>query len=497
MASQLQIDQAGLAAGTPGVSRTDGKADGSVVTLTNTGSGTTLFQLLDIPLDDTTAEGSLAVTANPSVWEFNPTSGARGTYLIELIENKGLSTEKRERRIFGVRTGAAGLLIPALNEVADSKASLILDGADQIEVSDDNAQDYTSNANLNSRRYAGWWRKMYELFIVAEAGATSNTVFKSVSGSHTVTEADWNGNPPAQTTLVLLMDGTSDITMPTDSSLVDGARIVFVKTESSSYTIDLTLASGQIQLRSGPSFSSIGTHTLFSGGGRIVAGDFIYAGAWLSNKIVPRSGGYVQASNLEVSGRSFLVKQTVGTGSGQNLTAPGNSTPYWAGSGDIGAAQASSGELWGRAGTSPLGFNPANDYQFTNPEADGGNPTLRVAPETTHHVDAVLTGTTANYDTDPGLDGYYQFTVTAFVKLATAGTRRRVSATIDAVRVGGGLTIEGSQVDLGGGNNSGVSLTLSDGGASPGDLRAALENTTGETVNGHIIVGWLKTDDPS
>lgn len=173
MASQLQIDQAGLVpAGTPGVSRTDGKADGSVVTLTNTGSGsTTLFRLLDVPLNDVSAEASLAPTGNPKIWEFTPTGGARGTYLIELIEDENQPTEKRERRIFGVRTAATGLLIPALNEIADPNSSLILDGPAQIEASDDNSQDYTSDTDLNARRYAGWWRKLYELFIVADNGA--------------------------------------------------------------------------------------------------------------------------------------------------------------------------------------------------------------------------------------------------------------------------------------------------------------------------------------
>ena len=39
MAAQLQIDQVGLPTGTPGVSRTDGRDNGAVVTLTNTGAG--------------------------------------------------------------------------------------------------------------------------------------------------------------------------------------------------------------------------------------------------------------------------------------------------------------------------------------------------------------------------------------------------------------------------------------------------------------------------
>jgi hypothetical protein len=170
MASQLQIDQTGLPAGLPGISRTDGLDTGATVTLTNTGSGsTTTFRLLDVPLGDTTAEASLAPTGSPEIWEFDPTAGTHGTYLIELIEDENQPTERRERRIFGVRLPSTGLLIPALNEIADPNASLILDGPAQIEASDNNAQDYTSDTDLNGRRYAGWWRAVYELFQEMEA----------------------------------------------------------------------------------------------------------------------------------------------------------------------------------------------------------------------------------------------------------------------------------------------------------------------------------------
>lgn len=164
MTSLLQIDQTGRPAGVAGRARTDGLSTGALVTLTNTGTGSTTRMVLhDIPVGDTTAVATLAPTGNPRVWTFVPTAGVFGSYLIEMIEDEGLPTEKRERRIFGIRLQPSGLLIPALNERADEEASIINNGPGYIEESQDNANDYSS-ALLNQRRYAGWWRKFHELF---------------------------------------------------------------------------------------------------------------------------------------------------------------------------------------------------------------------------------------------------------------------------------------------------------------------------------------------
>jgi hypothetical protein len=163
MAAQLQIDQAGLPAGTPGKSRTDGLDTGALVTLTNTGLGTTTtFRLLWVPPGDTTAVSSLAATGDPKVWTFEPTEEVYGSYRIELVENEGLVTEKRERRVLVVRTPNLGLVIPALNERGSSKASLLEADAAIIEAAENNADDYGNEA-LNDLPYAAWWRSMHEL----------------------------------------------------------------------------------------------------------------------------------------------------------------------------------------------------------------------------------------------------------------------------------------------------------------------------------------------
>ncbi len=175
MPAQLRIDQAGLPAGTPGKSRTDGLDSGALVTLTNTGLGTTTtFRLLWVPPGDTTAVASLAATGDPKVWTFTPTEEVYGSYRVELVENEGLVTEKRERRVLVVRTPNLGLVIPALNERGSSKASLLEADAAIIEAAENNADDYESEA-LNALPYAAWWRSIHEL-------ATAVDGFSAVEG---------------------------------------------------------------------------------------------------------------------------------------------------------------------------------------------------------------------------------------------------------------------------------------------------------------------------
>jgi hypothetical protein len=158
----LKIDQAGLSpAGTPGVSRTDGKDDGSLVTLENTGGGTTLFQLLWTALNDNTAEASLAATGDPAVWTFDPRALRYGTYLVELVRNAGLLIETRERRTFTVRT-PGGLVIPALNERGNRLATLLEPG----EPSDvDNNSDDWPDPALAALNFAAWWRAQHDLIM--------------------------------------------------------------------------------------------------------------------------------------------------------------------------------------------------------------------------------------------------------------------------------------------------------------------------------------------
>lgn len=198
MPAQLQIDQTGLPEGTPGKSRTDGLDTGAVVTLTNTGLGTTTtFRLLWVPPGDTTAVASLAATGDPKVWTFTPTEEVYGSYRIELVENEGLVTEKRERRVLVVRTPNLGLVIPALNERGSSKATLLEADAAVIEAAENNADDYDDEA-LNALPYAAWWRSIHELSTAVDGfttveGPTGSTGATGPTGATGATGAAGTG----------------------------------------------------------------------------------------------------------------------------------------------------------------------------------------------------------------------------------------------------------------------------------------------------------------
>lgn len=189
MAASIKIDQAGLSAGGAGQSRTDGLDGGETVTLTNEGGGsTTRFILRWAPVEDIAALASLAPTAPGSnVWSFTPSQGAYGEYLIECIEDEGQITQSTQRRVFGVRLPASGLLVPALNTVADPTASLQSSGPAQVAASDNNATDFTSEPLLNNYAFAGWWRAMRELFFAVEAGGGGGGAVTSVKGADGIT----------------------------------------------------------------------------------------------------------------------------------------------------------------------------------------------------------------------------------------------------------------------------------------------------------------------
>ena len=197
MASDIRIDQVGLPAGVAGRSRTDGLSTGAVVTLTNAAGGATTFRLLWVPLGDTTAVASLAPTGPGSAtWTFAPTASRFGTYLIELVRNEGASNETRERRVLRIRTATRGLIIPALNELGDPRASLLNAGAAVVQASDDNATDYSDPA-LNALDYAGWWRALHELIMAADTGGGGTSyVRQAVELDVPQDNVDWDVDAP-------------------------------------------------------------------------------------------------------------------------------------------------------------------------------------------------------------------------------------------------------------------------------------------------------------
>lgn len=124
MTAVLLLDQAGLPAGSSGFARTDGLITGALVTVQSVGAATTHeARILTLDERDTTALGSFVQTgSDPPTWTFSPTAGVDGIIRIELVTDRGLPSEDRQVRVFGIRD-ANGLLFPSFGLVADPLAN--------------------------------------------------------------------------------------------------------------------------------------------------------------------------------------------------------------------------------------------------------------------------------------------------------------------------------------------------------------------------------------
>lgn len=136
MTAVLLIDQAGLPAGSSGFARTDGLITGALVTIQSVGVATTHeARILTLPETDTTSISTFMQTgSSPPTWTFSPTAGIDGAWRIELVTDRGLSSEDRQVRVFGIRDGL-GFLFPIFGFVADPEANIpdLSDSAKLIE----------------------------------------------------------------------------------------------------------------------------------------------------------------------------------------------------------------------------------------------------------------------------------------------------------------------------------------------------------------------------
>lgn len=161
MAAIIQIDQVGLATGTPGKSRSDGLSTGATVTVTSTGAGSNhALEFEWVPEDDTTTLTSFTPTSS-TTWDFSPTANIPGTWRLKLTVDGEVS-----RRLFSVRTTHANLRIPSLNESASPLATL-LTGSTLVDESEFN--ENFSLGPFTAGNYGGAYPDMVELFKAVEA----------------------------------------------------------------------------------------------------------------------------------------------------------------------------------------------------------------------------------------------------------------------------------------------------------------------------------------
>ncbi len=124
MTAVLLLDQAGLPAGSSGFARTDGLITGALVTVQSVGIATTHeARILTLDERDTTSLGSFTqISQDPPTWTFSPTAGVDGMIRIELVTDRGLASEDRQVRVFGIRD-ANGLLFPSYGLLSDPLAN--------------------------------------------------------------------------------------------------------------------------------------------------------------------------------------------------------------------------------------------------------------------------------------------------------------------------------------------------------------------------------------
>lgn len=153
----ITFDQTGLnPAGVTDRARSDGKSDGSTVTITVFPPNGTV-EFVDVPSGDTTSVSTLSGAI--STWTFDPTPGVVGTWLVQYTDPSNVVV----RRAFSARTPVHGLRIPAFNEKA-SQSATIANGSSYVSVSDDN----------EGGTYDGWYRSLTELYDEVETGAPNS-----------------------------------------------------------------------------------------------------------------------------------------------------------------------------------------------------------------------------------------------------------------------------------------------------------------------------------
>lgn len=136
---------------------------------------------------------------------------------------------------------------------------------------------------------------------------------------------------------------------------------------------------------------------------------------------------------------------------------------------------------------------PHNGTSFSNDTSGGGNPTLKVAPETAAEFAQLADATARTYDYDPGVDGYYSL-VYEFRLITGGGSYRKIAVTQDFKRVSGVCSLEGSMVTIGTGVQTGLTVAFS---IASDDVRVTFTNGTGSTLDGHYWRGVTAGDLPS
>lgn len=204
MAAQIIFDQVGLGAGVAGKSRSDGLANGAIVTVTNASGNPCRVEWWWYPPDDTAVAATL-VQNGPDEWQFDPTAARYGEYAVRMIEDEGLETETEDIKSFGIRLPTSNLLIPAFNSRGDysvNRSSTTGEKNAAAAISFNN-EPLPDDAAVN---WANWWQSMNELFKYVES--ISPVVAVGIDPKESV-RAVATSNVAALTGLAVTVDGVA------------------------------------------------------------------------------------------------------------------------------------------------------------------------------------------------------------------------------------------------------------------------------------------------
>ncbi len=144
----------------------------------------------------------------------------------------------------------------------------------------------------------------------------------------------------------------------------------------------------------------------------------------------------------------------------------------------------------GTVGTNNASLTVAGNATASNREANGGNPTVSLSAEDTIQVSSLADSSNDNFDFPIADNGVYSDGVRVVLRMATAGTTLTGSFAVDFVRAGS-VTLVGSAVQGATGDLTGVTVAIS---GSASNLRVNVANATGETLNGYIQRGAVRSD---
>jgi hypothetical protein len=179
MSASMRINQAGLSAGSPGISREDGLATGALVTLVSLSHVSTYsFELLWVgqhPTPDLNSVASLTDIGGGS-YTFTPTAGVYGSWRIKLTTDVGTEDEHYQIRTFAIKTGADHIRIPAANEYSDPSGSLENTNVE----SETNHGDGVTGSPQQLESFVTWWRPLADSIHSVNVGRIDSISFTQV-----------------------------------------------------------------------------------------------------------------------------------------------------------------------------------------------------------------------------------------------------------------------------------------------------------------------------